>query len=437
MKYFRKCTLLIFLLACTGAASAQELLTLKNAVALALEHNYGLKIYADSVRIAVNNNTAGNAGMLPQVGSGAGLTYGNSNIHQAYTGRADVLKNGVVSTGRTANLGLSYNLFDGLRMYATRHKLRELEFLAGNTLNTQMETTIVQVMLSYYNIVRAVQNQHVTMEAIRIDDERIKIADTKFRVGAGNKIDLLQAKVDRNQDQSALMAQQITVDSVKVYLNQLLARDVNSSFEPADTNLVVSFFPSYTALIDSALKKNFALRNASSLIRISEYNLRQVKADYYPTLTGNAGYVFSKSTSTAGFSLYSQSYGPQLGLNLSWNLFNGFNVKRRVSNSRLALDASHIQYQNIFSMTMAGITAQYKNFQNTVSTLQLEEENIKVAHENLDIALAKYRLGGSTQLELMTAEQSLVASLNRLVLARYKSKLAESTLLRLSGALVN
>lgn len=437
MKYFKKLVFLVLTGICVNSARAQDLLSLKDAVGLALEHNYGLKVYADSARIAVNNNTAGNAGMLPQVGSGAGLTYGNSNIHQAYTGRADVLKNGAVSTGKSGNIVLNYNLFDGLRMFATRHKLQELEFLAGNTLKTQMETTIVQVMLSYYNIVRAVQNQHVTMEAIRIDDERIKIADTKFRVGAGNKIDLLQAKVDRNQDQSALMAQQITVDSAKVYLNQLLARDVNIAFEPADTNLVVSFYPTYPAVIDSAIKKNFALKNASSLIRISEFTLKQVKADYYPVLSGNAGYVFSKSTSTAGFSLYSQSYGPQLGLNLSWNLFNGFNVKRRVSNAKLSLDATRNQYQNTYSMTLAGITAQYKNFQNAVSTLQLEKDNIKVAHENLDIALAKYRLGASTQLELMTAEQSLVSSLNRLVLARYKSKLAESNLLRLSGSLVN
>jgi len=96
-----------------------------------------------------------------------------------------------------------------------------------------------------------------------------------------------------------------------------------------------------------------------------------------------------------------------------------------------------MQYQNVYTVTLANITAQYKYFQNSLATLELEKQNIKVAHENLDIALAKYRLGASTQIELMTAEQSLVASLNRLVIARYKTKIAESALLRLSGSLVN
>ena len=165
-------------------------------------------------------------------------------------------------------------------------------------------------------------------------------------------------------------------------------------------------------------------------IRLSEFALKQVQADLYPLVSGVAGYYFSKSTSTAGFSLYSQAYGPQLGLNLSWNLFNGFNVKRRISNARLTIDATKMQYQHIYTVTLANITAQYKSFQNAVATLGLEQQNIKVAQENLDIALAKYRLGASTQIELMTAEQSLVASLNRLVLARYKTKVAESALLK-------
>lgn len=172
-------------------------------------------------------------------------------------------------------------------------------------------------------------------------------------------------------------------------------------------------------------------------MRLSEYTLKQVKADLYPQVSGMAGYFYNRSTNTAGFSLYNQSYGPQLGLNLNWNLFNGFNVKRRISNAKISIHATQMQYQNVYTVTLANITAQYKYFQNSLATLELENQNIKVAHENLDITLAKYRLGASTQIELMTAEQSLVASLNRLVIARYKTKIAESALLRLSGSLVN
>lgn len=423
--------------ACAAVACAQQLLGLKDAIGLAINQNYNLKVYSDSTKIASANNTIGNAGMLPVVNTTDGLTYGNSNLHQAFAGRPDVIKKGAVSTGKTGNLVVSYNLFDGLRMFATKHRLEELEFISKNSFKVQLESTILQVMTGYYNIVRAIQTQHVTLEAIRIDDERMATAKTKFDVGAGNKIDFLQATVDRNQDQSALMAQQISIDSAKVFLNQLMARDLNTTFEPADTNLIVEFMPSYTQVIDSAVAKNVILKNARLSMRLSEYTLKQVKADLYPQVSGIAGYFYNRSTNTAGFSLYNQSYGPQLGLNLNWNLFNGFNVKRRISNAKISIHATQMQYQNVYTVTLANITAQYKYFQNSLATLELEKQNIKVAHENLDIALAKYRLGASTQIELMTAEQSLVASLNRLVIARYKTKIAESALLRLSGSLVN
>lgn len=422
---------------CICTVQAQQMLGLKDAISLAVDHNYNLKVYTDSTSIAANNNTKGNAGMLPQVNTAGGLTYGNSNLHQAFAGRPDVIKNGAVSTGKNADIAVNYTLFDGLRMFATKHKLEELEFLSKNSFRAQLEATIIQVMTGYYNIVRAIQTQHVTLEAIRIDDERMATADTKFKVGAGNKIDLLQATVDRNQDQSALMAQQISIDSAKVFLNQLMARDLNTAFEPADTNLVVEFNQTYSQVIDSAIEKNVNLKSARASMRLTEYSLKQVQADQYPQIAGIAGYYYNRSTSTAGFSLYSQTYGPQLGLNFSWNLFNGFNVRRRIANARLSIHATQMQYQNIYTATLASITAQYKYFQNSLATLELEKQNIKVAHENLDIALAKYRLGASTQIELMTAEQSLVASLNRLVLARYKTKIAESALLRLSGSLVN
>ncbi|HEY1053645.1 MAG TPA: TolC family protein, partial [Emticicia sp.] len=78
----------------------------------------------------------------------------------------------------------------------------------------------------------------------------------------------------------------------------------------------------------------------------------------------------------------------------------------------------------------------YNQYQTDKEILKLEEEYNKVAEENMQISLEKFRLGGSTILEINEAQRSLNTSLNRLTNARYNIKISELQLLRLSGELV-
>jgi outer membrane protein TolC len=71
-----------------------------------------------------------------------------------------------------------------------------------------------------------------------------------------------------------------------------------------------------------------------------------------------------------------------------------------------------------------------------LKTLELEEENILMAKENVAIAMERNRLGISTTLELRETQKSLEEAYNRLIAARYNTKNAETELLRLRGDLV-
>jgi outer membrane protein TolC len=68
--------------------------------------------------------------------------------------------------------------------------------------------------------------------------------------------------------------------------------------------------------------------------------------------------------------------------------------------------------------------------------LALEEENILLAKENVDIIMQVYKLNSTTYIQLREAQKSLEDAYNRLIAARYNTKLAETELLRLKGELV-
>jgi outer membrane protein TolC len=84
----------------------------------------------------------------------------------------------------------------------------------------------------------------------------------------------------------------------------------------------------------------------------------------------------------------------------------------------------------------SNIANSYRDYDLFKRTLAMEEENIKLVRENIFIARERYRLGISTFLEMREAQQSLADAMNRLIQARFNTKIAEIELLRLRGDLV-
>ena len=60
-------TYIVLLLLCVTNGFAQEVLTLEDAVKIALENNFDIRIASNNLKIDEANATAGNAGMLPKV----------------------------------------------------------------------------------------------------------------------------------------------------------------------------------------------------------------------------------------------------------------------------------------------------------------------------------------------------------------------------------
>jgi outer membrane protein TolC len=117
-------------------------------------------------------------------------------------------------------------------------------------------------------------------------------------------------------------------------------------------------------------------------------------------------------------------------------ILNNFNTRRLVKQARLNIETQEVRLLNEQLQVDLGIYNAFKAYQFKKQELALEESNIELAKENVMIAFERYRLGVSTYLELRDAQQSLEAAYNRLIAARYNTKVAETELLRLKGDLI-
>ncbi|MES2140770.1 MAG: TolC family protein [Bacteroidota bacterium] len=436
MKLNRLYKLLIFLLSVVATTNAQgQKMTIENAIEIALKNNYDIVISKNLAKQTANNNTLGNAGMLPKIDLNASGSLANNATKQEFSNGLVVDKNGVQSKNITTGAYLTWTVFDGLKMFATHEKLQELERIGELNAKIQIENTIVKVITSYYTI--AMQKQLIIglKENMIVSEERLKIAQKKFDIGAISKADVLQAKVDLNALRSDLMRQNTLLYDAKANLNQLLIRPVEQDMDVNDSIPLMNQYK-YEDLKNAIMTNNSDLMFAQKNIEISKYMIKEGKSIAYPKLNLNANYIFSRSQNQAGFSLLNQNLGLNLGFTASWTIFNGFNTSNNVKNLQLNLENSTYEFENLKTITQLNLMKAFKKNQDDIAILKLEEENQLLAKENLEIALERFRLGASTSIELKVAQESYEGSIKRLSDSRFNAKISETQLLKLSGGIV-
>lgn len=416
-------------------SKAQELLTPENAVALAISKNFDIVIAKNEADIAKINNNKATAGMLPRINVTTGDVFNLSNINQKFTTGQEVKKNWVPVNSFNAGLNLNWTIFDGLKMFATKDRLAALQSLGEIQLKNQIQEVVAQVLNAYYEVVRQKQQIKALNESAAISVERVSLSQKKLDVGYSDKTPLLQAKVDYSAQQINILKQETVLEQTKVVLNQILGRDAGTAFEVLDT-IEVNYVPNLQNIKDTTLAENFSIQSAEKNIEIAKLQHKEINSQRLPSINFNTGYLFTQNNSKAGLQLFNRSYGPTVGLNATIPIFNGGMVKKQLESSAVNIAIQQIQLDQIKNELDSKILTAYKNFDYATKMLKLNEENVKVAQENVQITLERYRLNQSNSIEIKQAQGSYEDALYNVILARYNAKTAEIELKKLSNDLV-
>ncbi|HRG36849.1 MAG TPA: TolC family protein [Chitinophagales bacterium] len=413
---------------------AQTLLTPEQAVTTALQKNYDIVLAKSEADIAKINNNKATAGMLPIINVTAGNVFNLNNINQKFTTGQEVKKNWVPVNSFTTGLNMNWTIFDGMRMFAAKDRLAALQSLSEMQLNDQIQNTIAQVLSVYYEIVRQKQLIKALNESLKITEERVFLSNKKLEVGYADKTPLLQAKVDLSSQKINILKQETQLQQSKVQLNQLLGRTANDLFDVIDTIEIKSALNALPTL-DAIHQNNLLIKGANKNIEIARLQHKEIKAKRMPQINFNTSYNFMQNNSKAGLQLFNRSYGPQLGVQASIPIFNGGMVKKELQVSAVNIAMKQIQVDQIKNSLDAQLQSAYNDFDYATKVLDLNEENVKTAAENVQVTMERFRLSQSTSLEIKQAQSSYEDALYNVVLARYNAKIAEIALQKLNNAL--
>lgn len=427
------------LLLITCSAPAQRTVSLEEAIATALQNNYNILLAKNDSMAAALDYSYKNAGFLPRLNGNLGTAWNNNAQKQILADGSKRESKGLKSNNITAQLALNWTLFDGMKMFATRDKLEEFVKLGELGIKNQLINTVASVITTYYNIVRQKQQLKAVEEQMSLSQERVKLAQYKLDIGVGTKPDVLQGKLDLNAQKAAQLLQQNLIAKLKEELNQLMNIQQSTLYEVSDS-IPINTKLSLGDIQSNVESNNPALLIAKKNIDIAGLTLKERKAEKLPTVTFNSAYNFNRTNNQAvinSFStLFNRSKGFNYGLTATVPIFNNFNNKRQIRQAELDIQYQRIVYDNQKSLINLSVINAWSDYEQQKRALALEEENIILAKENVSILFQVYKLNSTTLIQLKEAEKSLGDAYNRLIAARYSTKLAETELLRLKGDLI-
>lgn len=413
---------------------AQNNLSLKEAVTIAIQNSYDIKLVENNLTIAKNNNNYGVAGGLPTVTATSNNNNTLTTINQTFPDPSrNTTRNGVDGTTLNGGLTATMILFNGYRVAATKERLASIEKQSAAALQTQMLNTSSTVMQQYYNVIRQAAFLKTIEKSIEASEERVAIVKTRQEVGVANQADLLQSNLDLNALLQAKQNQLVVLAQVKADLYNSMVVPATSNYTFTDSIQV----DGRLALLDieSKMKDHPLLQSAQQLINVNQFLEKETKALTYPTLRANTGYNYNSNKSAAGFILLNESYGPFLGFNLSIPIYAGSASKRAVKNAQINTVSAKLQYENTAQDLGTELFKTYQNYQNSLKQTPIEEQNYEMSQALLALVMEKFKLGQATIVDVKQAQQSFENAGFRLTSLRFSAKIAEIELKRLSNQL--
>jgi outer membrane protein len=418
--------LLITILIFTGQLTAADLepLALQDALEIALERNHNIQTALNSARISDIQTRPGNAGLLPRLDLTGGLTLQDISNSTSYP-------DGQSATSSAA-LSASYTLFNGMSNWQQFRKL-QLSRDSGSWLaRQQIEHSLLEVAAAYFNITRTIENRQIMQESLGISRQRLQRLENATIYGQAGSVDLLSARVEMSQDSVSLLQSEYLLKQAQRELNLLLNRDPGSELAVVD-GITFETDLELKQLLETAEESNAAYRAVLLSVETAKLNLAQTRALYLPRvdLQGSLGY--SQRSNDFNPDLSDPTKTATLGLNASFNLFNGGRNGITRQTAIITRDNSRLQQEEALLQLRSQVVGLLEAYDNSRYILRVQEDNLQAVELNFSRTLELHTLGQVTNTQMREAQLSQVRTRSGLMEARYDAKLNEMRLLQVAG----
>ena len=415
-------------------AQTSTKLTIEEAIQIALEKNFDVVIEKNAQQIGQINNNWGTAGLWPNITINSTIGIASNNLEQRLSNGTTIKRNGAILRNINAGFAVSWRIFDGMRMFATKKRLEELEAIGELSFRSQLNNTVFDVIAAYYQIVQLNQQKKAFNETIQFFEERKQIAESRFTIGTAPKTDFLQAQVDLNQQKGNLLVIENNIRVAKANFNFLLARTPETDFDVQET-ITTDASVNFASLQQKSQTDNYDLLLAQRNLSVLVQQKREIISQRLPSVTLNGNFNLAQSRNDAGFTLFNRNFGPNGNIGVAIPIFQGGNIKRQEKVADINIKNQQVVIDRLKNQVNTSLVNAYYNFQNALSLVDLERSTLLLIQENNIIATERFRKLAITSIELRQVQLDFINGQTRYINALFMAKLAEAEMKLLAGDL--
>ena len=413
-----------------GLITKGETLTLSRCIEIALKKNPTIVAAVNTV--GVNRSRVGEArsAYYPQI-SATGAYSRSRSITRPQVNPFSTTAPVNESSGTVT---LNQNIYDFGRT-SSQVDVSKYNLESSNSDLTATEDTIIlNVKQAYYGVLQARRNRDVAADVIKQFQLHLDQAKGFYDVGTKAKIDVIKAEVDLSNATLSLINAENALKIALVTLNNAMGVPDAPAYSIED-NLS---FQQYPITLEEATAK--ALENRPDLKSIvakrqgAEANINLQRSGYYPFLSGNANYTKSESTVDIEPKISSNTNAWDVGVALTFPLFNGFITSHQVAEAKSNFYVLKANEEAIRQQILLDVRQAYLNLQAAEASISTADLAVKQAKENMDLANGRYSAGVGSPIEVSDAFATYVTTQANYTSSLANYKIAQASIERAMGA---
>lgn len=419
-----------------GALHAQ-VLNLEDAIRMALSNNHGILIAQQEEAALKTGIHRGAVGLLPSLNANSGANYSYSSTDQEFNGGLFPAIEGreASQNNQSAKVSVSYLLFNGGARIKLYSKLKASGSLYELQTKMTIESTLIQVINAYYEVVRVDNQLELVRKSLEISRDRFQRAQINNEFGNASKIDLLNAQVDFNMDSSNVVSGELNLRKSKNELNYLLGREIALELD-VNREIILPELKDVSEYTKKAKENNTLSLLSAIQLDISEIDEKISNSNFMPVLSTNLDYGYSGSASDVGVFKSASSIGYTGSISLTWNLFDGFKKQKALEKAKIYIEVNTSKQQQTILNIEKEVQNYYDALLQNAKLLNLENQNREVAQFNLERSSDLLNNGSITSIQFRQAQLNLLQIENRINNLTYAMKVLDYQLLRMTNELV-
>jgi len=365
------------------------------AVALAQERNPDVLIARKKVIAERGGFIEARSGYLPWLSS-SGLvdkrqTQSETNLRQE---------------DYNAILKLEENLYTGGAV-SSQVAIAQLNIAKANyELQETISRVTMDVRIAFDELLLNRAKVRVRENSVSVLDQELKSQQEQLSAGIVGKLNVQRAEVALANERPELFDAQTELKNSYLRLSELFGTDVlpGAQTPPFEISGELQYRPTHPDLNDCLARADAnrpAIKAREKDIEIEDYQYVLDRSATRPHVRAFSGYeIYSERDPDVGPEF---NYGGVVGINATWNIFDGLATKGRMQATRSRREAAVQALAAARRSVASEVRSAFFDLQQADRVLESETQNVQTADEALDAAKGNLAAGLGTQLDVLQA----------------------------------